>query len=288
MPDEHDIADVSRISGIPKDLLRQWERRYKYPRPARDGNGDRVYSNDQLNKLVLIRQLIDQGKRPGKLMSLDLQQLKTLQQEPVAELDTARLLELLRKGDAGALRDWLQKQLVAHGLRAFIHRLMVPAIRAVGDAWSGGNLAIYEEHLFTEMLNGLVRQSLVEQYAGAGKPRVMLTTVQGEQHSLGLLMVEALLRLGGAEVIAFGTEMPFSDIREAAVDHEVDVIGLSFSSGFKTEDAIVMLTGLRQMIVPGIRIWVGGGAFHGGIDLPEGVRLLDGLHEVEQAVQAWQ
>ena len=119
---------------------------------------------------------------------------------------------------------------------------------------------------------------------GGGEPRIMLTTVPGERHSLGLLMVETLLRLGGAEVIAFGAEMPFRDIKDAAVSHQVDVIGLSFSGGFKSDDAIVMLTGLRQMIDPGIRIWVGGGAFDGGAVMPEGVELLDGLHGVEQVL----
>ena len=71
MSDSHTISDVSRIAGIPKDLLRMWERRYNYPKPDRDNNGDRIYSNEQLDKLIAIRQLVDQGKRPGKLMGMD-------------------------------------------------------------------------------------------------------------------------------------------------------------------------------------------------------------------------
>lgn len=288
MSNNHNISDVSRIAGIPKDLLRMWERRYGYPKPERDRNGDRVYSDAQLDKLILIRQLVEQGKRPGKLMGLDLPELKSLQRTPKVELDFDRLLKLLKAGDATSLRSWFQDQLQAQGLRAFIHKVMVPAIRLVGETWSSGNLAIYQEHLFTELMKGLVRQSLTEHYLESGKPKVMLTTVPGEQHSLGLLMVEALLRLGGAEVISFGTEMPFRDIKEAAVSHQVDVIGLSFSGSFKQDDAIVMLNGLRQIIEPEIRIWVGGAAFAPGCDLPDGLYLLDGLHGVESALGIWQ
>jgi DNA-binding transcriptional MerR regulator/methylmalonyl-CoA mutase cobalamin-binding subunit len=287
MNGSHNIGDVSRISGIPKDLLRMWERRYNYPQPRRDENGDRIYTDEELNKLVLIRQLLDQGRRPGKLMALDTTELSELLKRPKIKFDFDRLIELLKAGEAVDLRDWLHHQLQDLGLRAFIHRVMVPANQKVGEAWSDGKLAVYEEHLYTELIKNLVRQSLAENgYLGSG-PRVMLTTLPGEIHSLGLLMVEALLRLGGAEVISFGIEMPFRDIKEAAQHHKVDVIGLSFSANFKLDDAIVMLSGLRQLIATDTEIWVGGGAFSEAAELPSGIDLLDGLHGVEQALARW-
>ncbi|MES9949180.1 MAG: MerR family transcriptional regulator [Candidatus Thiodiazotropha sp.] len=287
MNDSHSISDVSRISGIPKDLLRMWERRYNYPKPARDGNGDRIYSDDELNKLTLIRQLVDQGRRPGKLMALNLAELTVLLKQSSVEFDFDRLIDLLKADQAVDLRDWLYQQLQHLGLRAFIHRVMVPANQKVGEAWSVGDLAIYQEHLYTELINNLVRQSLADYPRTAGRPRVMLTTLPGEMHSLGLLMVEGLLRLAGAEVISFGIEMPFRDIREAAQRHQVDVIGLSFSGHFKLDDAIVMLSGLRNMIDAKTEIWVGGAAFDGAAGLPGGIDLLDGLHGVEQALAHW-
>jgi MerR family transcriptional regulator, light-induced transcriptional regulator len=287
MNGNHSISDVSRIAGIPKDLLRMWERRYDYPKPERDINGDRVYSDDQLNKLILIRQLVDQGCRPGKLMGLEQTELAVLLKSPHAELDFDRLIELLRADNAPELHDWLAQQIQSLGLRAFIHQLLVPANRIVGEAWNSGELAVYEEHLYTEMVTGLVRQSLAEIPGGHKAPRIMLTTLPGEQHSLGLLMVEALLRLGGAEVIPFGIEMPFRDIIDAAQTHNVDVIGLSFSSNFKLDDAIVMLSGLRQMVEKETSIWVGGSAFQADTQLPEGIALLEDLFALERAMATW-
>jgi MerR family transcriptional regulator, light-induced transcriptional regulator len=287
MNGNHSISDVSRIAGIPKDLLRMWERRYDYPKPERDINGDRVYSDDQLNKLILIRQLVDQGCRPGKLMGLEQTDLAVLLKSPHAELDFDRLIELLRAGNAPELHDWLAQQIQSLGLRAFIHQLLVPANRIVGEAWNSGELAVYEEHLYTEMVTGLVRQSLAEIPGGHKSPRIMLTTLPGEQHSLGLLMVEALLRMGGAEVIPFGIEMPFRDIIDAAQTHNVDVIGLSFSSNFKLDDAIVMLSGLRQMVEKETSIWVGGSAFQADTQLPEGIELLEDLFALERTMATW-
>ncbi|MES9971845.1 MAG: MerR family transcriptional regulator [Candidatus Thiodiazotropha sp.] len=287
MNGNHNISEVSRISGIPKDLLRMWERRYQYPKPTRDLNGDRIYTDEELNKLVLIRQLVDQGRRPGKLMALDISELSELLKGQKVEFDFDRLIDLLKAGEAIDLRNWLNHQLQQLGLRAFIHKVMVPANQKVGEAWSEGKLAVYEEHLYTELIKTMVRQSLAEKPHQGSGPRVMLTTLPGEVHSLGLLMVEALLRLGGAEVISFGIEMPFRDIKEAAHHHRVDVIGLSFSGNFKLDDAIVMLSGLRQIIADRTEIWVGGGAFTQDTELPAGIDLLDGLHGVEQALARW-
>ncbi|MET0066456.1 MAG: MerR family transcriptional regulator [Candidatus Thiodiazotropha sp.] len=282
------ISDVSRIAGIPKDLLRMWERRYAYPKPERDSNGDRVYTQDQLDKLILIRQLIDQGRRPGKLMSMALTDLNDLLKDNQDDLDFNRLIVMLKSGQASELRNTLYRQLQSKGLRAFIHQVMAPANRWVGEAWKDGELEIHEEHLYTEMITNLIRQSLAETPGGSGPPRVMLTTLPGEQHGLGLLMVEALLRLGGAEVIPFGIEMPFRDIIEAAETHQVDIIGLSFSAYFKLDDALVMLSGLRQTVDPVTHIWVGGNAFLAETPMPRGVTLLQNLYDVERSLARWQ
>jgi len=284
----HNISDVSRIAGIPKDLLRMWERRYGYPKPARDDNGDRIYSNEELDKLIAIRHLQEQGKRPGKLMALDLPQLRSMMRTPKVELDGDQLVALLESDDPLTLRDWLQNQLVTLGLRAFIHNIIAPATRVIGDSWASGRLQIHQEHLYSELVKSLIRQALVEHYRDEGNPKVMLTTMQGEAHSLGLLMVEVLLRTGGAAVIPFGTDMPISEIIKASFSHKVDVICLSFSCNFRSDEAIAMLSGLRQRIDPRVRIWVGGAAFSADVVMPEGVELIGSLQELEQVLAACQ
>ncbi|TXG94449.1 MAG: MerR family transcriptional regulator, partial [Rhodocyclaceae bacterium] len=63
------IAAVERDTGLAKDTLRVWERRYGFPTPARDANGERLYPSAQVERLRLIKRLMDQGFRPGKLVS---------------------------------------------------------------------------------------------------------------------------------------------------------------------------------------------------------------------------
>src|SRR5690606_10829807 len=128
------IADVERDTGIGKDTLRVWERRYGFPRPQRDVQGERRYAPAQVEKLRAIKRLIDAGHRPGRLVSRTLAQLQALSDgtAPVATAGGVRadevdsLLELLARHDSGALRDALAGAEARHGLRSFVMDVVAP------------------------------------------------------------------------------------------------------------------------------------------------------------------
>ena len=63
------IAAVERDTGLSKDVLRVWERRYGFPAPDRDEHGERIYPAEQVERLRLVKRLMDAGHRPGKLLS---------------------------------------------------------------------------------------------------------------------------------------------------------------------------------------------------------------------------
>ena len=62
------ISQVERDTGLSKDTLRMWERRYGFPQPSRDPFGERLYDAPQIDKLRVIKRLMDAGQRPGRLM----------------------------------------------------------------------------------------------------------------------------------------------------------------------------------------------------------------------------
>ena len=72
------ISAVERETGLSKDVLRMWERRYGFPEPTRDDNAERQYPPEQVAKLRIIKRLMDTGMRPGKLMERSLAELNTL------------------------------------------------------------------------------------------------------------------------------------------------------------------------------------------------------------------
>src|SRR5947199_325392 len=64
------IREVVRITGLRREQLYMWQRRYGFPAPLRDTFGDRVYPPDQVGRLKLIKQLLSEGWRAGAVVPL--------------------------------------------------------------------------------------------------------------------------------------------------------------------------------------------------------------------------
>ena len=155
------INAVERETGITKELLRMWERRYGFPSPERDAQGDRIYPLAQITKLRLLRRLIDAGFRPGKVINLETAELErmlrsqTQSRHDVPEELEAELLTVLKTHDVNQVRDYLAHQLLKMGLEHFVVDFMQHANTIVGDTWMRGLVEIHEEHLFTEQVQNL-------------------------------------------------------------------------------------------------------------------------------------
>jgi len=259
------ISAVERETGLSKDVLRIWERRYGFPEPKRDDNAERQYPPEQVAKLRAIKRLMDTGMRPGKLMRRSLAELNTLaetragpRREAVAPALERDLLALLKSHNAPALQHALANLLMRQGLQRFVLETVTPLNRAVGEAWMRGELQVFEEHLFTEQLQVALRTAVNAFPRQAGVPRVLLTTFPGEHHGLGLLMVEALLVPEGAQCISLGTQTPIDDIRNAALAHKVHIVALSFSAAFPLRQAGEGLATLRRQLPAAVALWAGG------------------------------
>lgn len=289
------IAAVERDVGLSKDVLRVWERRYGFPSPARDARGERLYTVEQVRRLRLVKRLMDQGMRPGRLLGSSLEELETLGQDlgapasPVnsgGEADASvELLACLRAHGAPGLYRSLQQRLAKVGLARFVQDTIAPLAVRVGDEWARGDMEIYEEHLFTEVAMRLMRQAIAAVPPGR-EPVVLLTTVPDEPHGLGLLMVESVLCLHGARCISLGTQVPPSDITRAAQAYGADVVALSFSAGFAARHVPELLQQLRTSLPPRVQLWAGGAAVR-RVSVPEGVQLLASLDDAACAVRAW-
>jgi DNA-binding transcriptional MerR regulator len=102
------IGTVSRLTGIPTDTIRMWERRYGAVEPHRSPSGTRVYTQEDVNRLTILKRLVDAGHSIGT----------------VAELPTAQLEERLSlhgqvlrtagpQGEPGPIRVWIAGEALA-------------------------------------------------------------------------------------------------------------------------------------------------------------------------------
>src|SRR5438034_3322680 len=77
------ISAAERETGLSKDVLRMWERRYGFPKPGRDDNGERQYAVGEVAKLRAIKRLMDVGIRPGKIVRCTADELAALAEQRI-------------------------------------------------------------------------------------------------------------------------------------------------------------------------------------------------------------
>lgn len=297
----YSIAAVERDTGLSKDTLRVWERRYGFPQPVRDAAGDRSYPAEQVERLRTICRLMDAGHRPGRIVALAPDALQALLPlaPPPAPMDTVRMagdgtalepyLALVGRHDVQGLRGQLGQALLRMGLEAFVVRLVAPLTTAVGEAWMQGRFQVFEEHLYTECLTGVLRQAIagVPPPAGGAAPRVLLTTFVQEAHGLGLLMAEALLALEGCQCLSLGPQTPVAEIARAAQAAQANIVALSFSASMAGPLAQAGLRELRGLLPAGVALWAGGQAPFLQTRALTGVLALPTLEAVHHQVARW-
>lgn len=294
------ISAVERDTGLSKDTLRVWERRYGFPTPLRDAFGERIYPLEQVDRLRAIRRLMDIGHRPGKIIGLDIQELQALSDTSTgsgstnrldAELDLhpdiVQLVAMAKSHDVEELRRQLGQRLLRLGLARFVTEVVAPLTQRIGEAWSRGQMEIFEEHLFTESMQVVLRNAISTIPQPGDRPRVLLTTFPSESHGMGLLMAEALLALEGCRCISLGTQTPIWDIVLAATAQQIDIVALSFSPVMNPNQVLDGLNELRAKLPLTTEIWAGGRCPILQRRPPPAIRVITELSDLTKSLLDW-
>jgi DNA-binding transcriptional MerR regulator len=282
----YSIGVVERDTGIGRDTLRVWERRYGFPEPVRSEKGERKYSEKQLRQLQRIRRLLDQGMRPGKLLPLGEEGLDELEaslrsEQPVQlEQTVSELIDAIHSTDDELLESLLQRLYQQQGMQGFILNTVVPLLNTVGEFWARGKLQIYQEHFLSQQLIRFLNTEIAKLQRHARKPRVLLATLPGEVHTLGLLMVAAMLSSHGVSTINIGAEVPMDQIGHAVEQFNVDIVGITFSGAYQYKNIRPHLIELRELIPDDIEIWTGGEGVRRLRKLPVGITKFSTLEKL--------
>lgn len=287
------IGDVERVTGLSKDLLRTWERRYGFPTPVRRENDEREYSQEDLDRLVTIKKLLDNGLRPRKVVPLSATELKVLaaglpQNTPRKTSDAIKYaISLLQNDNLEQFSVFLTNTLISQGLDRFIHELVAPLNHEIGEAWFRGEIGVFHEHCYASRIEALLVRANSFLHETKSPPRVLLTTASGELHYLGLLMTKTVLGMEKADAVLLGPQLPNNEIKAAAEHFAADIVALSFSSYFPLKRAHQTLLTLRSELPASVTIWAGGGSVHELGFLHDGILFFSNITEIPQAVAEW-
>jgi MerR family transcriptional regulator, light-induced transcriptional regulator len=235
------IKEASVRSGVGVPLLRAWERRYGVVAPTRTPSGYRLYDDDAIERLRAMRQLIADGwsaqQAAERVRAMPAAELSEVTRpvagssgqlgdaaEPIvgsaAEGLIGRLVEAARRIDAADLEAALDEAFSAARFEVASDRVVMPALRAIGDAWEREEISVAGEHAASHAV--LRRLAMAYEAAGdSGAERPILVGLgPGARHELGAFAFAIAARRAGLPVLYLGPDLPAHEWTSAASDRD--------------------------------------------------------------------
>ena len=306
------IRIAARRAGVSLAALRAWERRYGAITPARTDGEQRLYSEHEIERIALLRELTDAGHSISAIATATTDELRRLRaatiesgdlvapdlppqldRPPVDPAELQRLMadcmRAVRAHDAEAVYRLLQREAFRRTTLAFLEEVATPLMRRIGDDWAGGTISEAQERVASGALRrvlGVLLQYLRiddrDRSSSADSPlRILAATLAGERHENGALMAAAIAADVGCDVAYPGADLPASALAAAARQARANIVGLSVIDGSAPRVVQRELSALRDTLPARTRIVVGGAsaALLDDVLKPLGARRVDSLGE---------
>lgn len=226
---KYTVNEVEERTGVAAGTLRQWERRYGFPRPERSESGYRLYSDPDVDAIEAMKRAIDDGVPASRAAELVQAAGATRRPRPLVELRD-ELVEALASLDEGRADRVLGEAHALHAVDDVLLGVIRGAMVEIGCRWHAGDLDVGVEHFASGYVHGRLRALLGLAGEPSVAPLVVLACVPGERHELGSLLLAVLLRRDGFRVVHLGADTPFDDLRRVAARLEADAVLLSASA----------------------------------------------------------
>lgn len=219
------IGELSRRVGVSVELLRAWERRYGLLAPERTRGGFRLYSDDDVSRVLRMRANLDRGLAAAEAARLVVTDGGGLSARAMADASAALAVALDAFDDAGAQAAF-DRLLSAFTVDVVLEEALLPYLRDLGERWERGETSVAQEHFASNLLRGRL-VALSRGWDRGDGSRALLACVEGEQHDLPLVAFGLLLRSDGWRICYLGASTPIASVVETARALEPSAIVLS-------------------------------------------------------------
>ncbi|MFZ2280770.1 MAG: MerR family transcriptional regulator [Prosthecobacter sp.] len=284
------IQLASKLSGLSQHVIRIWERRYSALSPSRTDTNRRMYCDEAVKRLKLLKILTENGHRIGGVARLSTTELEELAQgtvpvaqpvsalpadptapvpaedstpqsppmEPAQYVDDA--IAASKRYDCEGLRQVLLQARMQLGQRGMLHQVICPLIIQVGNSWQLGALRPSHEHIATAIIRELLLTPVPGSQTPLNAPELVVATPAGEVHELGALIVAASARDLGWYVTYLGPNLPVEEIAACAIARHATAVALSVVYPEGCSVIVEKLRRMRELLPSAMRLIVGGRA----------------------------
>jgi DNA-binding transcriptional MerR regulator len=309
------IRVVSKKTGLSVHVIRAWEKRYGAVIPRRTTSGQRLYTEDDVERLCSLAAAVRGGWSIGGAARLPAAELEKAAAEAVfppvpsapaafpaptahaaapedadrAARVLAACMEAVKSLDGNALREELFRGSVELGETALIDDVVVPLATRIGEAWREGTLRILHEHAASAVLATYLGDLLSSANASPLAPCAVAAALPGERHALGALAAAVTASLMGWRVRFLGADTPAEEIARAAELTGSRAVLVSLSFEFDERGTREEISRIHRFLPEGCDLILGGDAAarnRASLSMP-GVTVLGDLQSLRRTLAAF-
>ncbi|TVP78568.1 MAG: MerR family transcriptional regulator [Gemmatimonadales bacterium] len=299
---QYPMRVVVRRTGLNASLLRAWERRYAAVEPGRSDGGQRLYSDHDVQKLVLLRDLVGAGHNISQVADLDMGELRLLLRrdgrgdvgdgtpaptadddfiearprarlhpESTASSHLAACMAAMHAMDPRALEASLNRAAMGLSPVDLVDQVLVPLLTRIGLLWSRGEVRPATEHVASAVVRRFLDWLLETLSPRTPAPLMLVGTPAGHRHEFGSLLAAVVVAVEGWDVLNVGPDLPATEIAAAAETKNARMVALSAIHPGDDPHLPGELRALRRELPDDVDVVIGG---------PAAARHADALRDV--------
>jgi DNA-binding transcriptional MerR regulator len=267
----HRIHRVAKLTGLSRDVIRVWERRFEIIKPTRGANRYRNYSDEDVALLRFLKEQLDAGGSIGELSKLGREELLNRARASAPQVSFvdnvfSRLLQELLSSLNPFNRVIFEKRL--NGAVAVIpfeealHGILLPLQEQVGQLWHDGHLDVAIEHYVTRQIQQKIFSAMNQLPVAEYGAKVVVACPPGEEHDIAAFAVAYRCRVRGCRVHYLGANVPLGSLAKICEEVEPDLTIMSFPVALSEANAAELVQTLANEVRPASDLAVGG---HGAL-----------------------
>jgi MerR family transcriptional regulator, light-induced transcriptional regulator len=271
----HRIHRVAKLTGLSKDVIRVWERRFGLLRPIRGSNRYRNYSDEDVALLRYLKEQLDTGSSIGEMSKLGREELLSRARSNVPQVslvDNAfgrllhELLSALDPFDRVTFEKRLNGAVAVVPFEEALHGILLPLQEQVGQLWHDGHVNIAIEHYVTKQIQQKIFSAMNQLPVAEFGAKVVVACPPGEEHDIAALAVAYRCRVRGCRVYYLGANVPVASLTNLCVKVEPDLTIISLPLALHEAKTTELVQALTNEVAPTSHLAVGG---HGALAMRE-------------------
>jgi DNA-binding transcriptional MerR regulator/methylmalonyl-CoA mutase cobalamin-binding subunit len=261
------INQVAKMTGLSKENLRVWEKRYRLVSPQRGTNRYRLYTEEDIQLLNYLVRETNQGQSIGELAALGRDEIlnrmtREEAREPITEVrehdPLIRELEtFILAMDRGAFEKRLNEIIALLPFESVFQKVLVPLQIRIGELWFEEKVGVAVEHYVTTQVKQKLFAAMNMMTTQKG-PKIIIACPPWELHEIGAQMVAYYCSSLGCQTILLGANLPLEDLIHFCINTNPEGLALSFTSPVGENRGKIFFAEILKNIPSYCPVWVGG------------------------------